>query len=66
MARGLRNVLEDLERGRLPASDLRDHPEELIEEVRLRLLPGVMLLPAPSTQPVSIAPAPRPAEDESR
>lgn len=46
MADGLRIVLEDLKSGRLPAEELRRNPQRLIEEVRLRLMPGVKMLPA--------------------
>jgi hypothetical protein len=51
MARGLRQVLDDLKSGRLPIEAVRDDPERLIEEIRLRLLPGVKMLPPPATQP---------------
>lgn len=47
MARGLRLVLSDLESGRIDAQALWTDPEQLVEEVRLRLLPGVKLLPSP-------------------
>lgn len=47
MARGLRLVLDDLKRGRLSVEQIRDDPELLMEEVRVRLLPGVKMLPAP-------------------
>jgi len=45
MAHGLRQVLEGLRRGQLSAARFRENPEELINEVRIRLLPGVKLLP---------------------
>jgi hypothetical protein len=51
MARGLRLVLDDLQSGRLSADTIRAAPARLIEEVRVRLLPGVMMLPSPTTQP---------------
>lgn len=52
MARGLRQVLDDLKSGRLAADTISERPEELIEEVRLRLLPGIKLLPPPpATRP---------------
>lgn len=47
MAKGLRRVLDDLQRGQLSADDIRANPERLREEVRLRLLPGVQKLPRP-------------------
>jgi len=47
MARGLRLVLDDLKSGRLPRERLLDEPERLVEEVRIRLLPGVQMLPPP-------------------
>ena len=49
MARGLRQVLDDLKSGRLSSDVIRSNPERLIEEVRVRLLPGVKMLPAPPT-----------------
>ena len=51
MARGLRQVLDDLKSGRLPADKIRADPPRLIEDVRVRLLPGVKMLPTPTTQP---------------
>jgi hypothetical protein len=51
MARGLRRVLDDLKSGRISAESVRSDPRSLIEEVRVRLLPGVKMLPAPTTQP---------------
>jgi len=45
MARGLRLVLEDLKSGKLPVETVQAEPERLLEEVRLRLLPGVKMLP---------------------
>lgn len=52
MARGLRQVLDDLKSGRVSANAVRADPQRLIEEVRVRLLPGVKMLPAaPTTQP---------------
>ncbi len=49
MARGLRLVTEDISGGRLSIQDLRDNPDRLVEEVRVRLLPGVQMLPQPPT-----------------
>lgn len=52
MARGLRQVLNDLRDQRLDPATIRARPERLIEEVRVRLLPGIKMLPAsPTTQP---------------
>jgi hypothetical protein len=52
MARGLRQTIDEIRGGRLSPQELRDQPEKLVEEVRVRLLPGVQLLPAPpSTAP---------------
>lgn len=51
MARGLRHVLDDLKAGRLSADAIRADPQRLIEEVRVRLLPGIKMLPVPTTQP---------------
>ncbi|MFQ5807854.1 MAG: hypothetical protein ACE5I3_15520 [Phycisphaerae bacterium] len=50
MTRGLRQVLEDLKAGRLPADAIRADPRRLIEEVRVRLLPGIKMLPTMSTR----------------
>lgn len=47
MARGLRQVVAEIESGRLSAAQLRDDPELLVREVDIRLRPGVKLLPAP-------------------
>jgi hypothetical protein len=52
MARGLREVLDNLKSGRLAADEIRADPQRLIEEVRVRLQPGIKMLPAaPTTQP---------------
>ncbi|MBU0640700.1 MAG: hypothetical protein KKB50_17695 [Planctomycetes bacterium] len=52
MARGLRQVLTDLQSGRLSPQQVRDDPQSLVDQVRLRLLPGVRMLPRPpQTQP---------------
>jgi len=45
MADGLRQVYAGLQSGRLAAAEFRLNPERLIEEVRLRLGPGVRMLP---------------------
>jgi hypothetical protein len=45
MARGLRQTLQEIKSGRLSAEALRDDPELLANEVRLRLLPGAKMLP---------------------
>ena len=47
MARGLWQVLDDLKSGRLSADTIRADPQQLIEEVRVRLQPGIKMLPAP-------------------
>lgn len=51
MADGLRLVSNDLKTGRLSAARATEDPQTLIEEVRLRLLPGLQLLPQPGTTP---------------
>ncbi len=51
MARGLRQVREEIESGRLSPKALRDNPERLMNEVRVRLMPGVKLLPPPPAKP---------------
>ena len=52
MARGLRQVLDDLKDGRLSADAIRANPQRLVEEVRVRLQPGIKVLPTPpTTQP---------------
>jgi len=52
MAQGLRLMLDDLRSGRVSREAILENPERLIEEVRVRLLPGVgMLPPPPATQP---------------
>lgn len=47
MAAGLREVLADLESGRLLLADVRRDPTVLVEHVRKCLTPGVALLPPP-------------------
>lgn len=49
MAYGLRQTCEELESGRLSPQTLRDKPEVLVEDVRVRLLPGAKLLPIAPT-----------------
>ncbi len=49
MADGLRLVSNDLKSGRIPAAKAAEDPRMLIEEVRLRLLPGLQMLPQPGT-----------------
>ena len=56
LARGLRQVVGEIESGRLSAAQLRDDPELLVREVDIRLRPGVKLLPEP----------PNAADDDSR
>ena len=51
MARGLRQVREEIESGRLSRKALRENPERLMNEVRVRLMPGVKLLPPPPAEP---------------
>lgn len=52
MAGGLRQVLDELKSGSLPADAIRADPQRLVEEVRVRLLPGIKMLPVgPSSQP---------------
>ncbi|MCH8316032.1 MAG: hypothetical protein IIA64_08675 [Planctomycetes bacterium] len=51
MARGLRQVREEIESGRLSPKALRDDPERLMNEVRVRLMPGVRMLPPPPAKP---------------
>lgn len=46
MARGLRDALASLQSGRLTGEAVRQSPDKLFEEVRLRLSPGVKMLPA--------------------
>ena len=46
MARGLRLVLEDLRSGRIGRREVYETPMRLVEEVSLRLGPGVRMLPA--------------------
>ena len=45
MADGLRLVAGDLKSGRINAGNAADDPQKLIEEVRLRLMPGLQMLP---------------------
>lgn len=45
MAQGLRDVEAEIEQGRLTTAVLAAQPERLQEEVRLRLTPGLKLLP---------------------
>jgi hypothetical protein len=47
MARGLRQATTEITSGRLAADALRADPQRLINEVRLRLMPGVKMLRAP-------------------
>jgi len=47
MARGLRLTIDEIREGRLPPEELRDNPARLHEEVRVRLRPGLKMLPAP-------------------
>ena len=45
MAEGLRRVLRELQSGSLDKAAMRDDPKQLIEAVRIRILPGVKMLP---------------------
>lgn len=56
MARGLRQVTEELQTGRLTTAEVRANPEKLFEEVRVRLMPGVKLLPQPPAEARGAAP----------
>ncbi|MBI5863861.1 MAG: hypothetical protein HZB38_05020 [Planctomycetes bacterium] len=51
MSEGLRLVHEDLRSGRVPLSELRDDPNRLIEDVRLRMTPGAQMIPPPTSAP---------------
>lgn len=51
MARGLDTLVQDMRTGRLPPAELRENPQRLMDEVRLRLLPGVKMLPLPPAAP---------------
>lgn len=50
MADGLRLVLDGLKQGRPPLDRILEKPELLVEEVRVRLVPGVSML-QPATKP---------------
>jgi hypothetical protein len=45
MARGLRELRDDLRAGRIAAEALRRNPQKLTDELRLRLRPGLEMLP---------------------
>ena len=47
MAHGLRQAFQEIHGGRIRLADLRQDPDKLINEVRIRLLPGVKMLPKP-------------------
>lgn len=47
MAQGLRQVAEDLRTGRVRAEAVRGNPQLLLDEIRLRMLPGLRMLPKP-------------------
>ena len=47
MAHGLRQAFQEIRGGRIGLNELRQDPERLINEVRIRLLPGVKMLPKP-------------------
>ncbi|MEP0848626.1 MAG: hypothetical protein HRF50_17610 [Phycisphaerae bacterium] len=53
MADGLRQLLDDLRSGRVSADEVRRNPQRLLDELKLRLSPGVRMLPRPpeSSQP---------------
>ena len=50
MARGLRRGREEIAAGAIPAAALRDDPDRLMQEVRLKLVDGVRLLGPPSSK----------------
>jgi hypothetical protein len=47
MAEGLRATLRDLQAGKLDPAEMRRDPNKLIEAVRVRLAPGIRMLPTP-------------------
>lgn len=47
MADGLQTVLRELRSGGLDPAAMREDPKKLIEAVRIRLLPGIKMLPDP-------------------
>lgn len=49
MADGLRQVLDDLRSGRVSADEVRRDPQRLLDELKLRLAPGVRMLPRPES-----------------
>lgn len=48
MTEGLRQLADELRSGALNVDPFRENPDRLLEEVRLRLLPGVKMLPGPA------------------
>ncbi len=48
MARGLRQALQEIKSGRLSPETLRNDPDRLVQEVEVRLLPGVKMLSRPN------------------
>jgi hypothetical protein len=51
MAYGLRQTIAELESGDLAAADIRRQPELLLDDIRMRLLPGVKMLPQAPEDP---------------
>jgi hypothetical protein len=47
MAEGLRATLRELQAGKLDPAEMRRDPNKLIEAVRVRLAPGIRMLPTP-------------------
>lgn len=47
MARGLRQMHEDLKTGRIPVDAIHNDIDRLIDEIRTRLTPGLRMLPPP-------------------
>lgn len=52
MADGLNFVLDGLKQGRPAADRILEKPDLLVDEVRIRLMPGVSMLKPPASQPI--------------
>lgn len=50
MAEGLRRTLQEMQTGNLKQTDFAAFPEKLVEAVRIRILPGVKMLPPPPAE----------------
>lgn len=50
MSEGLRRTLQEMQSGNLKQADFAAFPEELVEAVRIRILPGVKMLPLPPAE----------------